>query len=540
MKLRLVAVALAAASITEAAPIKRSFLDDLLGLDDTTTTSALTGVQAAAATTSIPVVAGTPAASAATTSSTGGFWANLFDGFGRSSATTTAAQVAAQATTQAIAQAAATTASTPTTSSGGFFADLFDDFFGSRSTTQVATTTAAAAAAATTAAPSAQTPTSVAAIQPTTTTSPSTSSGNSVEDLFAFLLGRSSSAPTATSASQSIPSSGNSASGSGGGLFGNNGESSSSAYGASSQALASSVVTNTYQGGSPGKYTGSINTATATASNGGSSAGATAAAGSKGITYSPYTKDDQCKTASEVADDIAKLSSYELIRLYSTDCSGIENVLAAMGSSQKLYLGLWNIDTSSVQSGLSEIKSAISTSSRGWSSVHTIAVGNERVNSGEATVSQMQDAVDTARQWLKSNAADYTGYVVTVDTLVAYVANPQLCEMSDYFAVNSHPYWDGGVDPSDSGPWLEQQISNLQSVCGTSKDVLITETGWPTQGDAYGSCVPSVANQVAAVKSIKSSLGSKVIMFTMYNDYWKDPGAYNVEQHWGLYGDPSE
>ncbi|CAK9683085.1 unnamed protein product [Candida parapsilosis] len=551
MKFRLVAVALAAASFTEAAPIKRGLLEDLFGLDGTTTTTALAGAQVAAAAPTSTQVTAPAAAPTTTTSNTGGFWANLFEGFGSGSDTTAAqpqVQAAAQVTTPAVAQAISTSASTPASSSGGFFANLFDDFFGSKPSTQAATaaatpaaaTPAAATPAATFTTPTTQAANTIVVSQPTTTSSQSSSSGNSVEDLFAFLLGRSSSPVAAATATQSTPASGSSASGSNSGFFGLGDESDSASYGASSQAATSAIVTNTYQGGSPGKYTGSINTATATASNGGSAAGATAAAGSKGITYSPYKKDDQCKSASEVADDIAKLSSYELIRLYSTDCSGIENVLAAMGSSQLLYLGLWNIDTQSVQSGLSEIKSAISTSSRGWSSVHTIAVGNERVNAGEATVSQMQDAVDTARQWLKSNAADYTGYVVTVDTLVAYVANPQLCEMSDYLAVNSHPYWDGGVDPSDSGSWLEQQISNLQSVCGTSKDVLITETGWPTQGDAYGSCVPSVANQVAAVKSIKSSLGSKVIMFTMYNDYWKDPGAYNVEQHWGLYGDPSE
>ncbi|KAG5421798.1 hypothetical protein I9W82_000890 [Candida metapsilosis] len=532
MKLSHIAVALAAATITEAAPIKRGLFEDLFGLDETTTTT--TAAQPAAAAINTPAAAAVTTPTA-TTSNSGGFWANLFNNFGGDSAATTAAQAAAQVTTQAATQAATTASSTPTTSSGGFFANLFDDFFGSKSTTQaVATAAATISTSAVVQSPTA----AVAATQPTTTASPATSSGNSANDLFAFLLGKSST--TTLSTAQSSPSGGSSNGGSSNGLFGSNAASSSLAYGTSSQAIASSVVTNTFQGGSPGKLTGSINTATATASDGGSSAGATAAAGAKGITYSPYTKSDQCKTASEVASDIEKLSDYDLIRLYSTDCSGIENVLASMGSNQQLYLGLWNIDSQSVQNGLSEIKSAISTSSRGWSSVHTIAVGNERVNSGAATVSQMQTAVDTARQWLKSNATDYTGYVVTVDTLVAYVSNPQLCQMSDYLAVNSHPYWDGGVEPSNSGPWLEQQISNLQSVCGSSKDVLITETGWPTQGDAYGSCVPSVANQVAAVSSIKNTLGSKVIMFTMYNDYWKDPGPYNVEQHWGLYGDPSE
>ncbi|RLV92147.1 Cell surface mannoprotein MP65 [Spathaspora sp. JA1] len=315
-----------------------------------------------------------------------------------------------------------------------------------------------------------------------------------------------------------------------------------------STAIPASQVSNTpspvttlgisFQGGSPGLYTGTANMATATAVNGGSSAGANAAVGAMGITYSPYTKSNQCKSASDVAGDIAKLSNYDVIRLYSTDCSGIENVLSAMGSNQKLFLGVWNVN--SVQGELQDIVNAISGSSQGWGVVHTIAIGNEQVNSGAATVQDIQNAVAQSRAFLKTNAPGYTGPIVSVDTLVAVAGNPALCEVSDYLAVNSHPYWDGGVQPGNSGPWLLQQIAHLQSVCGTDKQVLITETGWPTQGDTYGQCVPSVPNQVSALKSIVSSLGSQAIVFTMYNDYWKDPGPYNVEQHWGIFGDPAE
>ncbi|ODV77408.1 glycoside hydrolase family 17 protein, partial [Suhomyces tanzawaensis NRRL Y-17324] len=272
----------------------------------------------------------------------------------------------------------------------------------------------------------------------------------------------------------------------------------------------------------------------------GSAPGAAAAVGSKGITYSPYTKDHQCKSAQDVKLDLQKLQDYDVIRLYSTDCSGIENVLAALSSNQQLFLGVWNIDSNSVQGGLSDILKALQTSNRGWSAVHTIAIGNEQVNAGTASPSQIGSAISTARSWLKQNAPQYSGPVVSVDTLVAVVSHPELCEYSDYLAVNSHPYWDGNVSPSDSGQWLQQQISNLRNACGSSKEILITETGWPTQGKPFGNCVPSVQNQVDAMKSIVSELGSQVIAFTMYNDYWKDPGQYGVELYWGLFGNPDE
>lgn len=264
-----------------------------------------------------------------------------------------------------------------------------------------------------------------------------------------------------------------------------------------------------------------------------------AAQGAKGITYSPYKKDGSCKTSQEVLYDLKKLRSFGLIRLYSTDCSGVENVLASMSSSQELFLGIYEIDSNTITTGLQTIKSAVEASSRGWSAVHTISVGNERVNDGKSSVSDLKTALDTTRTWLKTNAPSYGGYVVTVDTLTATVLNTGLCDISDYLAVNCHPFWDGGVEPSNSGTWLEQQIANLESACGSSKPILITESGWPTKGDTYGSCVPSLSNQVSALKSIMLKLSSQVFMFTMYNDYWKDPGPSNVEQHWGIYGDPA-
>lgn len=258
----------------------------------------------------------------------------------------------------------------------------------------------------------------------------------------------------------------------------------------------------------------------------------------KGISYSPYTKSGSCKSLSDVTHDFQILQYYSEIRLYSTDCSAIENLLLLMSSGQSLFLGIYNIDSDTITNGLQTIKTAVEGSSKGWSAVNTISIGNERVNNGWSTVSDLQTAVDTAKSWIKSNAPDYTGPVVTVDTLVATVSNPGLCDVSDYIAVNCHPFWDGGVDPSNAGPWLQQQILNLEKVCGTDKKILITETGWPTQGDTFGSCVPSQQNQNSAISSINGVLADQVYMFTTYNDYWKEPGPSNVERYWGIYGDP--
>lgn len=446
----------------------------------------------------------------------------------------------------------------PTTSSKGFFAQLFgsDD-----------TTTPAAAAA--TPVPTTSAAATAATAASTQAASPGSKLGGFLSSLLSLFDGSSSlssTSTTSTSSSAPAPASSSSGSLSSGGLLGWL----SGLFGGSSGSSGSSGSTGISSGtAGSGSYTPSQTSGGASSAGretpgftepvvvGGTGDGsdssqpllsASAASDSHvakiaayaekgaGITYSPYTKSGQCKTASEVASDIAKLRSFNLIRLYSVDCSGIQNVVSAMSSSQKLYLGVWSIDN--LDSDLSNMAQQVNSGSRGWNAVHTVAIGNELVNAGTKTASQVRNAVNEARQWFKLNAPSYNGYIVTVDTLAAVMADSLMCDISDYLAVNCHPYF-SGVEALTSGSWLKQQVAQLKSHCNNGKDILVTESGWPSFGNTVGEAVPSLQNQFSAVRSLGNVMGSEVIMFTMYNDYWKNPGSWNVEQHWGIYGDPS-
>ncbi|KAK9314758.1 glycoside hydrolase superfamily [Lipomyces starkeyi] len=249
--------------------------------------------------------------------------------------------------------------------------------------------------------------------------------------------------------------------------------------------------------------------------------------GSKGIVYSPYNADGTCKSASQVASEVAEFESYSLIRLYGVDCAQVENVWAAISSSQKLFIGVY--DVTQLDSAISTISSAAGT--YGWDQVYTVAIGNELVNSGTYAAAEVVGFVNTGRSLLR--AAGYEGPVVTVDTFVAVIANPSLCAASDYAAVNCHPFFDGGVVAADSGPFVQTQIGRVSAVC-PGQDVLITESGWPKQGQNNGVAVPSVPNQQAALASLLEYVADQLIEFTAFNDYWKSPGEFGVEQYWGI------
>lgn len=76
---------------------------------------------------------------------------------------------------------------------------------------------------------------------------------------------------------------------------------------------------------------------------------------SSAVAYTPYNADQSCKSTLQVAADFQKISNYEVVRLYGTDCNQISNVIAATHSSVKLLLGIFDID--SIQSEVQIISS---------------------------------------------------------------------------------------------------------------------------------------------------------------------------------------
>lgn len=308
---------------------------------------------------------------------------------------------------------------------------------------------------------------------------------------------------------------------------------SSVAHGHAATAAASTVVA-TAAASSAAPTTTSVYvapTTTAAASSQAATSAASSASGPSGygLSYSPYNSDGSCKTQDEVTSDFEQISGYSFIRSYGTDCNQVETIhTAAKAKGMKLFAGIYDI-TQVTES----IALIVAAAAGDFSNIHTVSIGNEGVNDGSYTVDAVVAAIGTAKTLL--SAAGFSGSVVTVDTFVAMIANPELCSASDYAAANAHPFFDGGVEAANAGPWVLEQMERVSDACN-GKNTWITETGWPTQGDTNGVAVPSTANQKAAIASIQKSLSSNVVLFTAFNDMWKTNTAYTygAEQYWGI------
>ncbi|KAF7198222.1 putative family 17 glucosidase SCW4 [Pseudocercospora fuligena] len=255
---------------------------------------------------------------------------------------------------------------------------------------------------------------------------------------------------------------------------------------------------------------------------------ASAPASGHGVSYSPY-KVGGCKSQDEVNADFAKLQDFSMVRIYGTDCDQVNTVVtAAKAKNMKVFAGIYDITQAEA-----EAQKIIAAAKNDWSVIDTVSVGNEVVNAGTHSPAEVVAAINVAKGCLKG--AGYTGNVVTVDTFVAMIAHPELCQASDYAAANCHAFFDGGKTADQAGDFVYDQAQRVKQACGGKKTV-ITESGWPHSGATNGAAVPSPENQKTAIASLKSKFTNDLILFTAFDDTWKTNNAntYGAEQYWGF------
>ena len=255
-----------------------------------------------------------------------------------------------------------------------------------------------------------------------------------------------------------------------------------------------------------------------------------------GISYAPYKADHSCKSAQDIMDDFQRIKGeYSLVRIYGTDCDQVPNVYsAAKKIGVKLMMGIWDIND--VPNEASKIADSLKGD---WDMVHSVGVGNELVNNGEASAQDVVGAVSQARKALRN--AGYEGPVVTVDTFLAAQSHPELCEESDYCAINAHAFFDSTMAAKDAGKWLQNTVGQVKSSLSKPMKVVVTETGWPTKGTSNGMAVPGLENQKAALQSIRKAFAdhpADVVLFSAYDDMWKEKNmrTFEADQHWGING----
>ncbi|CDO94669.1 unnamed protein product [Kluyveromyces dobzhanskii CBS 2104] len=297
----------------------------------------------------------------------------------------------------------------------------------------------------------------------------------------------------------------------------------------------SSTTSSTTSEATTSESTTSETTTSSTISTGTTTAGS-ATGVPTAIVYSPYNDDSTCKDASSVYSDLQTIQGKGInkIRIYGTDCNSLETVQpAAVKLGMTINQGFW-IGSSGVNSIDTSVADLISyAGTNGWGVFDFITIGNEAIISGYCSVDDLIGKISSVKAQLKS--AGYNGLVTTSEPPVIFETYPSLCTSSeiDFVGINSHAYFDPNSKASTAGSFVKNQLQIVKDVCGTD-NVRVTETGYPSSGIQNGGNIPSKDNQIIAVNGILEELGGDVTILSSFNDYWKNPGSYGVEQSFGV------
>jgi len=105
----------------------------------------------------------------------------------------------------------------------------------------------------------------------------------------------------------------------------------------------------------------------------------------------------------------------------------------------------------------------------------------------------------------------------------------------DVVLANFYPFWEG-IDVNQSRAHLNACYQTLVAAAGDKK-VNVSETGWPSEGDSFGSAVPSPENAAFYFQNFVSwaeAQGVDYFYFEAFDEAWKTNEG-TVGPNWGLF-----
>jgi len=193
----------------------------------------------------------------------------------------------------------------------------------------------------------------------------------------------------------------------------------------------------------------------------------------------------------------------------------------------KTLVGAWLGDDA--EKNEKEIAALIQLCKEGF--VDIAAVGNEVMYRKDLTEDELLGFIAKVRAEIPSHIP--VGYV---DAYYEFTIKPRITEACDVILTNCYPYWEGST--------IEYSLAHMKSMfyqalgAGQGKKVIITETGWPSQGESFRDSHPSPEN--AMKYFINTQLWSKeanidVFYFSSFDESWKVGPEGEVGAHWGIW-----
>ncbi|MDT8414269.1 MAG: MFS transporter [Flavobacteriaceae bacterium] len=252
--------------------------------------------------------------------------------------------------------------------------------------------------------------------------------------------------------------------------------------------------------------------------------------GMHGICFSPYLEGQNPGDNLSEAQIRRRLEALqphvEWIRIFSSTNQHDEIPAIAKAMGFKVLMGAWI--SKDAQQNQREIQSLKKLMAEGM--IDMAAVGNEVLFRGELTEEKIIDYI----QQVKEGANGIP--VGCVDVYYEFINRPKLIAACDVLMINCYPFWEGAhID--HAGLYLQEMYRKTLEA-SPNKKVMITETGWPTQGSAVGEALPNKENTMkyycdAQVWAAHAEVD--LFYFSSFDESWKIHAEGWSGTSWGLW-----
>jgi glucan 1,3-beta-glucosidase len=248
------------------------------------------------------------------------------------------------------------------------------------------------------------------------------------------------------------------------------------------------------------------------------------------LSFSPYMKGqrpgDRIDEA-QITSRFGLVSEHvNAIRLFSTKDGNDQSAKLAKLSGKSVMVG---VDIGSDQD---ENYKQLDKTLRHLSSevIDILAIGNEVLLREELPVSQLLELIAEAKLRVPGLQIGY------VDAYFVFEKYPELVDVCDVILINCYPFWeycpvDLAIDHLDS--MYERAVA-----VSKGKQVIVAETGWPSQGESYGLAEPGFESALGYfVAAMEWSQRKAVDMyyFSAFDESWKMSEEGDVGAYWGLW-----
>lgn len=252
--------------------------------------------------------------------------------------------------------------------------------------------------------------------------------------------------------------------------------------------------------------------------------------GMHGLCFSPYeegqTPGDEI-TAQQVNRRMEIIKPYtKWIRSFScTD--GNERIPAiAKQHGLKTMVGAWLGKDAAINKR--EIEKLIELALEGY--VDIAAVGNEVMYRKDLTEAELLEHIYYVKKAIPTIPVGY------VDAYYEFAHRPRITEACDVVLANCYPYWEGCH--CDYSLLYIKDMYNKAKKAANGKRVIISETGWPSQGTNLHGAQPSAENFMkyfVNVQNWSAEEDIEMFYFSSFDESWKVGAEGDVGAYWGIW-----